>query len=112
MAAAYITTNDGLANTRKFRSAMDELMNWRRATFGKTFILYAVRNAMIQMRDGDGSQDVHYALVTTKFGTASDAKSKTLFLEIDSVCGNLANGSATQTQITAAVDQLEGLTQA
>jgi hypothetical protein len=112
MAAAYISTNEGLTNTKKFRSAMDELLSWRRSVFGRNFILTSVRDTMLKMRDGDGSQDVHYALVTTKFGTASDAKSKALFLEIDTVCALQANGSATRDQISAAIDQLEGLTQA
>lgn len=114
MAASYISTNDGLANTKKFRAAMEELGAWRRSSFGKNFLLMAVRDTMVQMRDGadNPANPANYALVTTKFGTENDTKSRLLFLEIDSVCALAGNGASTVNQIKAAVDQLEGLTQA
>ncbi len=42
---------------------------------------------MFQMFDGDGSQDAHYTLVTTKFGLESNAKAHILF---DLLNGELA----------------------
>lgn len=113
MAADYIITNDGLKDAQAMQSAIRNVVGARRGLFGPRFDLFAVRDRMLKMRDGDGSQDAHYALVTIRFGTQSDAKSKTLFLEIDSVCAKLAgDGSATVAQLQAAIDQLEALTQA
>lgn len=112
MAYTYIKTNDGLPNTKRLRAAMNDLMAWRRTAFGVNHPLFAVKATMLAMRDGDGSQASHYALVTTSFGCETDAKAKKLFEEIEAVCFYLGSGSATQDQITAAVDQLEGLTQA
>jgi hypothetical protein len=37
-----------------------------------------VRDVMIQMRDGDGSVDTHYAVVQEKFGFASNATAKAM----------------------------------
>lgn len=42
-----------------------------------------VRDMMIQMRDGDGTQDVHYAELTNRLGFASDAKARAAFELID-----------------------------
>lgn len=120
MAAEYISTDDGKANTKRFREAMSELVTATRAgaithpAFGQKLRIFQVRDAMLKMRDGADNAGNHtnYALLTSSFGTATDTKSRTLFLETDSVCGWISNGGATQAQITAAVFQLEALTQA
>lgn len=64
-----------------------------------------VRDLMIKMRDGDGSQDVHYAEVTTRFGFMSDTKSKEAFLELDSAYAK-TSGDAQVDTVRSARDQL------
>ncbi len=64
-----------------------------------------VRDCMIQMRDGDGSQAVHYAEVTTRYGFASDAQSKAAFDELDSAYSK-TSGDGTVSTVRTARDQL------
>ena len=64
-----------------------------------------VRDVMIQMRDGDGSQDVHYAEVTSRFGFASDAKARAAFEELDSAYSK-TSGDGSVSNVRAARDQL------
>jgi hypothetical protein len=64
-----------------------------------------VRDVMIQMRDGDGSQAIHYAEVTSKFGFATDAKAREAFLELDSAYSK-TSGDASVSNVRAARDQL------
>lgn len=64
-----------------------------------------VRDVMIQMRDGDGSQDAHYAELTSKFGFASDAKSRAAFEELDSAYSK-TSGNGSVSNVRAARDQL------
>lgn len=64
-----------------------------------------VRDVMIQMRDGDGSQDAHYAEVTTRFGFASDAKARAAFEELDSAYSK-TSGNGNVSNVRAARDQL------
>jgi hypothetical protein len=64
-----------------------------------------VRDVMIQMRDGDGSQAVHYAEVTARFGFATDAKAKAAFDELDSAFSK-TSGDGSVTNVRAARDQL------
>jgi hypothetical protein len=63
-----------------------------------------VRDVMIQMRDGDGSQDAHYAELTTRFGFASDAKARAAFEELDS-CYSKTSGNGSVSNVRAARDQ-------
>lgn len=64
-----------------------------------------VRDVMIQMRDGDGSQDAHYAEVKTRFGFVSDAKARAAFEEIDSAYAK-TSGNGSVSNVRAARDQL------
>lgn len=64
-----------------------------------------VRDLMIQMRDGDGSQDAHYAELTTRFGFASDAKARACFEELDSAYSK-TSGNGSVSNVRAARDQL------
>ena len=64
-----------------------------------------VRAVMIQMRDGDGSQDAHYAEVTSRFGFASDAKARAAFEELDSAYSK-TSGDGSVSNVRAARDQL------
>lgn len=68
-------------------------------------LLTDVRDCIIQMRDGDGSQDAHYAEVTSRFGFASDAKSRAAFEELDSAYAK-TSGNDSVTNVRAARDQL------
>ena len=60
-----------------------------------------VRDCMIQMRDGDGSQAVHYAECTSRYGFASDAQAKAAFDELDSAYSKTSgDGSVTKHRAT------------
>jgi hypothetical protein len=62
------------------------------------------RDAMIQMRDGDGSQDTHYASVTTAYGFSNDAEAHSAFLELDSLLAKI-NVDASVSSVKAAIGQ-------
>ncbi len=64
-----------------------------------------VRDVMVQMRDGDGSQSAHYAEVTARFGFASDAKAKEAFEELDSAYSK-TSGNGSVSNVRAARDQM------
>ena len=64
-----------------------------------------VRDCMIQMRDGDGSQAVHYAECTARYGFVSDAQAKACFDELDSAYSK-TSGDGTVSNVRAARDQL------
>src|SRR5678815_3197267 len=64
-----------------------------------------VRDVLIQMRDGDGSQAVHYARATNLFGFDSDAMTKAAFDELDSAYSK-TSGNGSVTNVRAARDQL------
>jgi hypothetical protein len=63
--------------------------------------LFDIREAMAQMRDGDGSAAIHYAEVTERFGYPTDAKSKEAFDEINAACIALDGIAATLNQLFA-----------
>lgn len=77
MAFAHIHFNDQTQYGRQLRRML-QLME------ESDDLMKDVRDMMIQMRDGDGSQDAHYAEVTSRFGFASDAKARAAFEELDS----------------------------
>lgn len=77
-----------------------------------------LRDVMIQMRDGDGSQNVHYVEVTKRFGfgdydvttggvptDAQNAKAREAFLELDSAYNKTSHNGTVDT-VRAARDQL------
>lgn len=98
MAFQHIYFNDQTSYGRQFRRMLqmseeaDDLMK-------------DVRDVMIQMRDGDGSQAAHYAEVTARFGFDSDAKSKAAFEELDSALSK-TSGDGSVSNVRAARDQL------
>lgn len=75
-----------------------------------------VRDVMIQMRDGDGSQNVHYAEVTKRFGfgdydvtqgapsDAQNAIARAAFEELDSAFSK-TSGNGSVSNVRAARDQ-------
>jgi len=64
-----------------------------------------VRDVMVQMLEGDGSQDAHYSTITTRFGFESDAKSHEAFSELDSAYSK-TSGNGTVSNVRAARDQM------
>lgn len=64
-----------------------------------------VRDAMIQMLNGDGSLDAHYDEITTRFGFETMAKAHQAFSELDSAYSK-TSGDASVTNVRAARDQL------
>ncbi len=64
-----------------------------------------VRDMMIQMRDGDGSQAAHYAECTARFGFISDAQAKACFDELDSAYSK-TSGNGSVSNVRAARDQM------
>jgi hypothetical protein len=80
-------------------------------------LLADVRDTMIQMRDGDGSQNVHYAEVTRRYGfgdwestqgaptDAQNAKARAAFEELDSAFSK-TSGNGSVSSVRAARDQL------
>jgi len=96
--AAHIHFDDQTAYGRKLRRLLN-LMEESDDLFTD------VRDVMIQMRESDGSQDTHYAEVTTRFGFASNAKAKAAFEELDSAYSK-TSGNGSVSNVRAARDQL------
>lgn len=75
-----------------------------------------VRDVMIQMRDGDGSQNVHYDQVVRRFGfgdydatqgtptDSQNAKARSAFEELDSAYSK-TSGNGSVSNVRAARDQ-------
>jgi hypothetical protein len=63
-----------------------------------------VRDMMIQMRDGDGSQDAHYDNIATRFGFETSAKARAAFEELDSAYSK-TSGNDSVSNVRAARDQ-------
>jgi hypothetical protein len=98
MAFNHIHFNDQTAYGRMLRRTLN-LMEESDDLMGD------VRDVMIQMRDGDGSADAHYAELTSKFGFASDAKARAAFEELDSAYSK-TSGNGSVSNVRAARDQL------
>jgi len=111
MAFNHINFNSGTAHGSKLRQLLNLMEQG-------DDLMVDVRDVMIQMRDGDGSQNVHYAEVTKKFGfgdydvstggtptDAQNAKAKAAFDELDSAFSK-TSGNGSVTNVRAARDQL------
>jgi hypothetical protein len=80
-------------------------------------LMIDVRDVMIQMRDGDGTQNVHYAEVVKRFGFADytptqgsptdeqNAKARAAFEELDSAFLK-TSGNGSVSNVRTARDQL------
>lgn len=68
-------------------------------------LMVDVRDCMIQMRDGDGTQDAHYVEVAARFGFDTTAKARAAFEELDSASSK-TSGNGTVSNVRAARDQL------
>ncbi len=60
---------------------------------------------MVQMRDGDGSDETHYGDIKERFGFISLGKAKEAFEEIDSAYSK-TSGNGSVANVRAARDQL------
>ena len=67
--------------------------------------LFEMRDVMIRMRDGDGSDPLHYAEVTRRFPFDDDATAKAAFDEISSCCFKLET-NASVSDVANALEQL------
>lgn len=68
-------------------------------------LLADVRAIMVQMLDGDGSVDAHYATIQARFGFESVAAARAAFAEIDSAY-NKTSGDGQVDHVRVARDQL------
>lgn len=97
MAFAHIHFNDQIQYGRSLRRALN-------ISEEADDLLTDVRDLMVQMRNGDGSQDVHYAELTTRFGFTSDTQARAAFEELDSAYSK-TSGNGSVTNVRAARDQ-------
>jgi hypothetical protein len=98
MAISHIYFNDTLPYGRRLRSMLatnedadDQLAD--------------LISLMTQMRDSDGSQDVHYAEITSRFGFATDAKARAAYDELQSAYSK-TSGNGSVSDVRAARDQM------
>lgn len=98
MAFAHIYFNDQTQYGRQLRRLL-QMAEESDALFKD------IRDVMIQMRDGDGSLDIHYLEVTSRFGFVSDTKARAAFEELDSAYSKIS-GNGTVTNVRAAREQL------
>lgn len=98
MAASYIYFNDQTQFGRMLRALL-------RTLEAGDDQFEDVRDVMLQMRDGDGTQDAHYTDIRNKFGFDTDAKARAAFEELDSAYAK-TSGNASVTNVRAARDQL------
>lgn len=111
MAFAHIHFNQGTQYGAKLR----QVLNLMEQSDDQ---LADVRDAMVQMRDGDGSSNVHYAEVTRRYGfgdydvttnnaptDAQNATARAAFEEIDSAYSK-TSGNGSVSSVRSARDQL------
>lgn len=96
--SAFIAFNEGTQHGRLFRDAL-------RAMERADDLLSAVRGVMVQMLEGDGSADAHYAEIQSRFGFDSTAKARAAFAELDS-CYAKTSGNGSVSNVRAARDQV------
>jgi len=109
MAFAHISFNQ----SSQFGSKLRQLLNLMEQSDD---LFTDVRDTMIQMRDGDGSQNVHYAEVVKRYGfgdydstqgsptDAQNAKARAAFEELDSAYSK-TSGNGSVSNVRAARDQ-------
>ena len=97
MAHQYIHVGHG-KHGLKLRSALTKLEDGRKE-------LFEMRDVMVRMRDGDGSDPAHYAEVTARFPFVSDADAKAAYDEIASACFKLET-NASVSDVANALEQL------
>ncbi len=109
MAFNHISFND----TTQYGRMLRELL---RVSEHSDDLFTDVRDVMIQMRDGDGSSNVHYAEVVKRFGfadydstqgdptDAQNAKARAAFEELDSAYSK-TSGNGSVSNVRAARDQ-------
>ena len=110
MAVAHILFDETSQYGRKLRSCLNLMEQSDDAQVD-------VRDMLIQMRDGDGSQDAHYSNVVVRLGVegytatqgdptaAQLAKARSIFEEFDSAFSK-TSGNGSVTNVRAARDQV------
>lgn len=98
MAAAFIDYDPTTPAGRLMARALQLLRE------GKE-VLSHVREILIQMRDGNGSQDAHYALNATEIGFASATTARASFEELDSLHAKVTAGAGVGDATGAAIIQ-------
>jgi len=98
MAVNHITFDDQTSHGRILRRGLQNLEEGIES-------LTDIKEALIQMRDGDGSAAAHYAYATPKMGTTDDAGTKALFDELDSALSKLTT-DAQVSEVASAIEQL------
>ena len=66
--------------------------------------LEELMNLLAQMLDGDGSQDAHYATITTRFGFADTTTAHAAYSELSSLFSK-TSGNGSVSNVRAARDQ-------
>lgn len=97
MAFTHVNFNDALRHGSMLRQALNNLEH------GLDQLNDAFA-AMIQMKDGDGSQAAHFTEVQVKFGFESTAKAKEGYDELNSLQAKL-NANTSVTDLNAALLQ-------
>ena len=111
MAFAHIHFNQSTQHGRKLRQMLDLMEQG-------DDLMSDVRDTMVQMRDGDGSQDAHYAEVAKRYGFGDYdvsvggapsafalSKARSAFEELDSAFSK-TSGNGSVSNVRAARDQL------
>jgi hypothetical protein len=98
MAVNHISFDDQTTHGRTLRRGLQQLEEGIEN-------LVDTREALIQMRDGDGSSAAHYAYATPKLGTTSDAQTQALFNELDSALSKLTTDAQVEF-VASAINQL------
>lgn len=81
------------------------LKNWLKSSEADDDQQADIRDVMVQMLEGDGSQDTHYSTIKIRFGFETDAKAREAFAEIDSAYAK-TSGNDSVSNVRAARDQL------
>lgn len=87
------------------QNAINASIEADRAANAALALLTEVRAIMVQMLDGDGSQDAHYSTIQARFGFSDVVTARAAFAEIDSAWGNSTNNDS-RAAVKAARDQL------
>lgn len=95
---AHIYFNESSQYGRKLRSMLNLM---EQADLAQV----QVRSTMIQMLDGDGSQDAHYTTIMNRFGFESVKDARAAFAEMDSAFSKTADNRQVS-DVRAARDQL------
>lgn len=96
--------------------AMTDLQQRRAAFFTPYLAVFALRDTLVAMRDGDNSNVSHYQEIAIRFSTdggdpfdqvVANTNAKSFMDQVESACGILEDPNSTRAQIEAACEQAE-----